>query len=191
MVLLAPVETIDFGTLTAAQARGIAELVNKVWPKPGVTVEDRARRLLSIAQGHEGPEALAARSFVVFEMGRVLAHAAVMPRTIGTDAGAVAIGALLLVCSDPHQRGRGLGETVARAAFSLVDEGQYPWILFQTKEKVRPFYEKLGCTLVENRIVNSRGENPESNPFWDEIVMRYPAQGDWPAGTIDLRGPGY
>jgi len=56
---------------------------------------------------------------------------------------------------------------------------------------VRPFYEKLGACLVTNRIFNSLGNDPEKNPFWDEIAMRYPAAKHWPAGQIDLRGPGY
>jgi len=60
-----------------------------------------------------------------------------------------------------------------------------------SNERVRPFYEKLGAVVVDNRIVNSLADNPAANPFWDEVVMRYPAGGDWPSGAIDLRGPGY
>jgi hypothetical protein len=72
-----------------------------------------------------------------------------------------------------------------------VDAGHFDAALFQTKQNVRPFYEKLGCVLVQNRIVNSHGDDPAANPFWDEVVMRYPSTATWPAGTIDLRGPGY
>ena len=91
--------------------------------------------------------------------------------------------ALASVCSDPEMRGRGLGETVVRAAFDTVDHGPFAHSLFQTSFKVQPFYEKLGCCLVTNRIVNSLAEDPAKNPFWDEIVMRYPAPSPGPKAT--------
>jgi hypothetical protein len=88
-------------------------------------------------------------------------------------------------------RGRGLGELVVRAAFALVDEGQFEFALFQTNRRTQPFYEKFGAAPVTNPVINSLAAEPTANPFWDEVVMRYPADGNWPAGTIDLRGPGY
>ena len=75
--------------------------------------------------------------------------------------------------------------------FDLVDHGPFAHSLFQTSHEVRPFYEKLGAGLVTNRIVNSLADDPTENPFWDEVVMRYPAAKHWPAGEIDLRGPGW
>lgn len=56
---------------------------------------------------------------------------------------------------------------------------------------MRPFYEKLGACLATNRIVNSLGDDPQASPFWDEIILRYPKDRQWPEGEIDLRGPGY
>jgi len=78
-----------------------------------------------------------------------------------------------------------------RAAFDLVDDGTFPFSLFQTSIEIQPFYEKLGAYRVPNKIVNSLGEDPQASPFWDRIAMVYPADGDWPSGEIDLRGPGY
>ncbi|MEM9660155.1 MAG: hypothetical protein AAF961_17460, partial [Planctomycetota bacterium] len=98
---------------------------------------------------------------------------------------------LARVCSHPEHRGCGLGELVVRAAFGVVDDGEFPWSLFQTTYPVQAFYNKLGAQLVKNPIVNSLGEDPQANPFWDEIIMRYPAKADWPKGVIDLLGPGY
>jgi hypothetical protein len=44
---------------------------------------------------------------------------------------------------------------------------------------------------VDNRFVNSTAEDPHASPFWDRVIMRYPAKAGWPAGEIDLRGPGW
>jgi GNAT superfamily N-acetyltransferase len=95
------------------------------------------------------------------------------------------------VFSVPEARGKGLGRTVVRAAFELVDRGDFPYCLFQTSKAVRGFYESLGACAVSNRITNGLTEQPDVCPFWDDVIMRYPSQGDWPEGTIDLCGPGY
>lgn len=71
------------------------------------------------------------------------------------------------------------------------NDGTSGWSLFQTSQKVRPFCEKPGCTLAENPIVNSLADDRTARPFWDEVAMRYPSREGWPAGQIDLRGPGY
>jgi GNAT superfamily N-acetyltransferase len=105
--------------------------------------------------------------------------------------GEISVGGLARVCTHPAMRGRGLGELVVRAAFGLVDAGDFAFSLFQTNRKVQAFYERLGAAPVENRIVNSLAAEPMINPFWDEVVMHYPRGKGWPAGAIDLRGPGY
>jgi GNAT superfamily N-acetyltransferase len=185
------IETWESQTLTAEQARAIGELLVQVWPKPNVTVEDRVQQQLAFGRAYEGPANQAPRSYVVTEDGRLLAHALIFARTIRTANGEIPIAALARVCTAPEARGRGLGEAVARAAFGAVDRGEFPWALFQTSPQVRPFYEKLGAVVAENPFINSLAEGPKANPFWDEVVMRYPAHGAWPSGTIDLRGPGY
>jgi predicted N-acetyltransferase YhbS len=185
------VETWDARTLTAEQALNIGELLARIWPKPNVTAADRAAQQIAFGRGYAGHDAQAPRSYVVLDGGRVIAHALIFARTVRTLAGELTIAALARVCSDPDRRGQGLGEAVVRAAFAPVDGGDFAFSLFQTSHRVRPFYEKLGCVLVDNPITNSLGEAPKASPFWDEIVMRYPATGAWPSGTIDLRGPGY
>ena len=72
-----------------------------------------------------------------------------------------------------------------------MNNGPYPFALFQTREIVRPFYEKLGALPVNNRFYNSLTEDPTKSPFWDTEIMRYPATSNWPTGDIDLRGPGW
>ncbi len=185
------IETWDARTLTPAQAQAIGELICLVWPKPNVTVEDIAAQSLALGREYCGPDAQTPRSYVVLKERRLLAHALVFGRTIRTADGEMTIAALARVCADPGSRGEGLGEAVTRAAFAAVDRGEFAFSLFQTSEQVRPFYEKLGAVAVDNPIINSLAEGPKTNPFWHQETMRYPAHGQWPSGTIDLRGPGY
>lgn len=184
-------ESLDARTLSEADARSIAELVVRIWPKPGRTVEVRMEQLLANGRDYVGSDAQAPKNFVVRREGRVISHATFVPRTIATAQGELAVAGLARVCSDPDIRGKGLGRLVVEPIFRLVDDGNFPFSLFQTSPEVRPFYEKLGCCVVENRIINSLAENPEECPFWDNVVMRYHSGAGWPEGTIDLRGPGY
>jgi predicted N-acetyltransferase YhbS len=185
------IETIDLQTIREADARAISELLCAIWPKPGRTVETRVAEMLGQWQDYRGPESQRPRSFLVREGGRVIAHASAMPRTIGTSAGDVTVLALARVCTDPAVRGRKLGQAVTRAAFDLVDDGSFSFALFQTNEAVRPFYERFGAVTVDNRFVNSLAADPTARPWWDTVVMRYPATPGWPTGQIDLRGPGW
>jgi len=178
--------------LSRDTAVAIGELLVKVWPKPGVTVEDRADKL-QLDRGAEASNCgWQSRSVIVRDGSKVVAHALVFPRTIRTAQGELTIAALASVCSDPQHRGRSLGAAVARAAFSVVGEGLAPFSFFQTSPPVRDFYERLGAASVANSVVNSLAKDPQANPFWDDVIMRYPAsRADWPEGEIDLLGPGY
>ncbi len=185
------VETLLVSEMTRNEALSIGQLLVAIWPKPGVTVEGRANSL-DVPGAGDYPASTAPRSLLIRKSGRVLAHASVFPREIETTAGPLTIAALARVCTDPSCRGQNLGALVARAAFQMVDDGHLPFSLFQTTPPVQSFYERLGCGVVENRIVNSLADDPEACPFWDKILMRYPAnRTDWPTGDIDLRGHGY
>ena len=185
------VESIDCRKLSQAQAKEIAELLVRVWPKSSKTLEIREQQMLSMGQGYQGPDTQAPRSFLIRDKGKLIAHSAFLPRTIGTSSGDMVIAGLTRVCTDPEQRGRGLGDIVVRAVFDLVDNGTFPFSLFQTTLEVRPFYERLGSIVIENPIINSLEKESQGSPFWDKEIMRYPASGQWPVGEIDLRGPGY
>jgi predicted N-acetyltransferase YhbS len=184
------VEILDARTLSDADARAIAELLVKVWPKPGKTVEFRQQQMLDMGRGYHGSDAQAPRSALIRENGRVIAHAALIPRTIGTTAGELTIAGLARVCTDPDCRGQGLGELVVRAIFDVVDDGSFSFAFFQTNSRIQPFYEKLGACLATNPVINSYSQDLH-DPFWDEIKMRYPNGSNWPERQIDLRGPGY
>ncbi len=185
------VEILDLRAVAEEDARAIAELLCAIWPKPGRMVETRVAEMLSQWKDYQGPESQRPRSLVVREGGRVIAHASVTPRTIATNAGDLTVLALARVCTDPAARGRKLGQAVTKAAFDLVDDGSFPFALFQTSEAVRPFYERLGAVAVDNRFVNSLADDPTASPWWDTVIMRYPATPGWPTGQIDLRGPGW
>jgi GNAT superfamily N-acetyltransferase len=185
------VEILDRRVLSETDARSVAELICTVWPKPGRTVELYAELMLSEWHDYRGPKETFPRFFILREGGRVIACAGADPRTIGTSQGEMMILALKRVCTAPAARGRGLGQAVVEVVFDMVNNDTYPFALFQTKESVRPFYEKLGAVVAQNRIVNSLGDDPAANPFWEPVVMRFPAGPGWPAGEIDLRGRGY
>jgi predicted N-acetyltransferase YhbS len=184
------VETLDARQLSQADARAIAELIVKVWPKLDKTVEFRQQQVLDVGREYIGPDSQAPRSMLIRDNGHVIAHAALMPRVIGTKVGDLTIAGLARVCSDPDYRGQGLGELVVKQVFNLIDDNTFSFSLFQTNSRVHPFYEKLGACVVQNRILNSLTTDLHP-PFWDELVMRYPKDRDWPDGDIDLRGPGY
>lgn len=184
-------EELDARTYSVADARAIADLLCLVWPKPEKTADIRQEQLLELGYCYRGPAVQHPRSFVIREGDRVIAHAGLLPRTICTQEGDITVAGLSRVCSDPEFRGKGLGELVVREVFSLIDAGVFRFSLFQTSHKVRPFYEKLGATLVANRIVNSLSDDGLVCPFWDDVVLRYPRDRYWPEGEIDLRGPGY
>lgn len=182
-------EVLDRRHLKLAEARPIAELLAKVFTKRGF--EERLALLMEKWRDYNGPEELHPRSVIIREGDKVLAHATAAPHTIGTSEGDLTVLGLAHVATDPEARGLKLGQTVVRAVFDLIDHGPYSHALFQTSHSVQAFYEKLGAGMVMNRIINSLGEDPSANPFWDDVVMRYPAVKHWPEGTIDLRGPGW
>jgi hypothetical protein len=186
-----PIETLDLRNISEPDARAIAKLVCAIWPKPGRTVDSLTTEILARWRNYRGLESHHPRSFIVRDGGQVVAHAGAAPRTIGTSTGDITVLALARVCTAPAARGRHLGQAVARAAFQLVDNGTYPFALFQTNEPVKPFYDRLGAIVVQNRFINSLGDDPEKPPFWDKYVMRYPDIPGWPEGNIDLRGPGW
>ncbi|HJS08717.1 MAG TPA: GNAT family N-acetyltransferase [Pirellulales bacterium] len=185
------IETLDRRRLSEPDARAVATLLCQIWPKPDRTVDSLTRDLLNKHRDYAGPEARFPRLFIIRQGDDVIACAGADPVTIGTSAGDMTVLALSRVCTDPEARGLKLGQAVVRAAFELVDDGTYPYSLFQTSEAVRPFYEKLGCVTVDNRFVNSTANDPNANPFWDTAIMRYPDTPGWPAGQIDLRRPGW
>ncbi|WP_146574818.1 GNAT family N-acetyltransferase [Botrimarina hoheduenensis] len=175
-----------------ADALAIGTLLDTIWPHDDRGPEDRARKLIDIGNRYEGPAQRQPLSLVVWDDSLVVAHALVFERVITLGPKPLSALALAGVATHPDCRGRGLGEVVVQAAFDRVDQGLFPLSLFQTSLAVENFYTRLGAKRVENPVVNSHNaDDPNTNPFWDDIVMRYPAGGAWSDETIDLCGPGY
>lgn len=185
------IETLDQRTINETEARALATLLVAIWPRPNRTVETRTADIYHQWKNYTGAEERYPRSFLIRDGGRIIAHAQADPRTIHTIAGELTVMALSRVCTDPIVRGRGLGEAVVKRAFELVDNGTYPFSLFQTNPTVQPFYEKLGAAATNNRYFNSQADDPQANPFWDTVIMRYPGSGNWPTGDIDINGAGW
>lgn len=174
------------------EALAIGSLLDKVWPKPDRGPVERAEQLKRLGQDYTGSAAAGPISHLIWDEDRVIAHALTFQRMVKSSTGELSVLALAMVGSDPACRGQGLGASVVEAALARVDGKTFSSCLFQTSHDVRPFYERYGACLVENRIVNSLSEtDPQANPFWHEVVMRYPSDGPWPEGEIDLVGSGY
>ncbi|MCC6492360.1 MAG: GNAT family N-acetyltransferase [Pirellulales bacterium] len=191
MIAAMPLEIWDARYFTTEQARSIGELIHQTWLKPHLTADDRAAQQLALGRQYSEAAEHGPLAMVIVEQGRVVAHASVQPRTLRTQRGKMTVGGLARVCTAADRRGAGLGEAVVRAAFELVDRGAFPFLLFQASQRVQAFYEKLGAVGVLNRVVNSLADDPTASAFWDDLVLRYPAGGEWPPGVIDLQGPGY
>ncbi len=171
----------------------MVELSQRTWPRdPPETPQDEASRRVAEARAFTGRPEHAAMSYAVIEHDRVLAMAHTFAREIDTSIGRMTILALGGVVVVEDQRGIGLGRAVVEAAFRQVDNGVFPFSLFQTEPHNRGFYSKLGAVFIDNPIVNSLDTKRErKSPFGDDTVVRYPAGPGWPDGEIDLRGPGY
>lgn len=185
-------ETIRSSEMTRADAVAIGELLVRVWPKLGVTPESRADVLQTDRGDATVPAGLESRSILIRDGDKVIGHALAFIRTVGTTTGDMMISALGSVCTDPDYRGQRIGEYLVREAWRWVDEGRVPFSLFQTSQLAKKFYDRFGCLLVDNQIIDSTSDDPSRSPFKDDHIVRYPGSGrEWPSGTIDLRGPGY
>lgn len=172
------------GDLSDDERQACTNLSNVVWPqKPcdatrEITPEDALAR----------PERIVA--FIKVE-GAIVAEAEGFARVVVPQGGKpLRLLALASVCTHPDYRKKGLGERVVKAVLQRVDSGEFSVALWQTG--VPEFYDKLGAGTVTNRFVNSlHPTDPEKNPFWDKVIMIYPATANWPEGVIDLGGLGY
>ena len=126
------------------------------------------------------------------DTGQRLANASLYPRRIKTSRGEELIAGMADVLTHPALRGKGFGTAVVRPIFDLIDAGDFSFSLLQTAT-AKVFYEKLGCIVVTQPVINSQdSDNPKANAFWEKIVMAYVPRGkSLPPGEIYLLGPGY
>jgi len=179
--------------LSESLAQSIASLTAISFTDSDRSLDERVADMLSATNSTDS-EKVTGRRFVIWQDDRqtkAVAHARIFVREVIVDDQRIPVLALASVCSDPGQRGKGLGSTVTEAAFQYVGQMGWPDVsLFQTP--VPAFYENLNCRLVTNRFVNQRNDAaPQAYPWRDETVMIYPAEFAWPACTVDLNGPDY
>jgi len=170
--------------LIETDALALARLLQVVWPQ---AVEDVEQYAIGLRQ--ESPDRPDNRNHIIWEAGKPIAAAQTFARTIHFAGQSLTVLALARVCAEPTQQGRGLGAQIVRRAFEPVDSGRYALSLYQTG--VPGFYEKLGAKRVDNEFFNAKADNPDESPWWNDYIMIYPGIADWPAGRIDLNGPGY
>lgn len=175
--------------LTPELAESIAILACRSFTS-NTTVDERIATMLAAAQD-DSAETITGRRFVIREGNSIIAHARTFVRVVNAVDTEIPVLALATVCTDPDQRGNGLGALIVRKALEFVQKDGWPDVsLFQTT--VPGFYEKLNCRIVGNRFVNRRNTaNPDANPWRNDTVMVYPADYRWPDGVIDLNGPDY
>lgn len=115
----------------------------------------------------------------------VLAVSRTFRHSVNVAGQAQPVVALASVATRPDQRGHGYGAAVVRQAFAGMRGDEVA--LYQTK--VPDFYRKLGAReLVDAVVVNRRDDR---QAFWDPHTIIFPASYRWPAGEIDLNGPGW
>ncbi len=192
LIMTAPGPTLihhHAGDLGLSQARSLMTLVSRAFPEASVPLEQRLQHFRALRERH------AMEMFVVWDGERAIANATIFAREVKTQPGPLRLMALAAVCSDPDHRGEGWGRMVVQAAFGEVDSGRFPVTLFQTG--VPDFYAGLGARKIDNRFVNTGEPDPHpgrgtrEQPWWNPHIMIYPAPFRWPAGTVDLCGPGY
>ena len=178
--------------LTQELALRIAKVASRSF-ESSRTIEERVAEMMSEKDSSTLEYSTGRRYVIENDDGLVVAHARTFVREIKTesDSGTIPVLALESVCSDPDVRGQGLGAQVAKLAFELVGQNEWPKLsLFQTP--VPGFYEKLDCRIVENKFVDrTNAKTPDAWPWRDKIVMIYPGVASWPEGIIDINGPDY
>ncbi|MFP4052294.1 MAG: GNAT family N-acetyltransferase [Phycisphaerae bacterium] len=181
------IDTVLSDELTQRDLEQLRALRDAVYPPQ--TRDEMRRPLSDPAPEIDWPPARRERYFLLRRHGELVATSRLIPRRIRTADGAMDVLGLAGVKTHPDFRKQGLGAAVVRAAFAGVDDGSFPVSLFQTG--VPGFYRKLGAREVDNRFVNRFGQDPAERPWWDKVVMIYPADADWPDGEIDLLGPAW
>jgi 2-polyprenyl-3-methyl-5-hydroxy-6-metoxy-1,4-benzoquinol methylase len=184
--VLAAAELVTLADLDRGQASALLSLLldcfpGGEWPAENPVDQFLAREADRLAAG------VRARRSLVWRGSEPVAHAAIFGRQVKTRQAVLQVGAISAVCVAAGERRAGLGTRVVRRLFDLVDQGEYPVALWQTKQV--GFYEKLGARPVQNEWVNSQNnENPDADPWPNEVKMIYPPDYGWPEGPIDLNG---
>ncbi len=112
------------------------------------------------------------RHFVIAEAGAVVAHAAVVDRTLEWDGRPLRTGYVEAVATLPGRQGQGLGSAVMDAVAAFVDD-QYELGALDTATP--EFYERLGWVRWPGRTGVRRPEGIRLTPEEDgKVLLRLP-----------------
>lgn len=149
---------------------------------------DRVRALLDAAfdgdfADEDWDHTLGGVHALVLDGPRVLAHAAVVPRTVTVGTRPFACGYVEGVAADPAHQGRGLGTLAMRALDPVLRDG-YELGTLSTGE--HRFYERLGWERWRGPTFVRRAGGPQRTPEEDDgiMVLRFGASAD-----VDLAAP--
>lgn len=142
----------------------------------------------------EGPYGYASHDVhVVARVGAdIVGHVGWARRTISVGVADVVIAGVggVLVAADT--RGARLGERLMHAAHqSMLATGDIQFGYLGCREAVVPFYSACGWQRISagERSVSRTGQAVESSPGHPLLILPVSSPfGDWPVGTIDLRG---
>ncbi|MEM7247370.1 MAG: GNAT family N-acetyltransferase [Acidobacteriota bacterium] len=121
---------------------------------------------------------------------RLVAHAGVEHRVVGTESGAIPILGLIEVCVTTSARGQGLGSHLVTWTEELARENDIEFlVLFAADHRL---YERLGfqhetnvlrwAMIHEHQLIGL-----DEQPL-DELMVKPLSDRPWPGGTIDLLG---
>lgn len=166
----------------------------RVITRPSAELSDSEERELQtlcerawVAKGSEFPPvawqaALGGRHFVVAEAGAILAHAAVVDRTLEWDGRPLRTGYVEAVATLPGRQRQGLGSAVMRAVASFIDER---YELGALNTATPEFYERLGWVRWPGRTGVRRPEGVRLTPEeHGKVLVRFSET------SLDLRDDG-
>lgn len=177
----------DFSSLelSEAQVKMINHLTEKTWPESKLAEKSHSEQLASFLNRNPGKTC-----HLIIEQTELQGYAESFPRKIHVEGTPLTIMGLATVCVQEHHRGKGLGLALVERALARIDSDEFPVAMFQTG--VPEFYLKMGCEIVHNRFIDSQNPHePDKNPFWDDCVMTYTKDYNWPTGEVDILGPGF
>jgi GNAT superfamily N-acetyltransferase len=121
--------------------------------------------------------------------GRLIAHACIHDKTLGSAAGDLHIGGVAEVCVHPDFRGHGLVRLLMPRIQTWLTERRFDFSVLFGKTEV---YASSGYQNVDNPL---RSLDPLTGQWAvkpGEGTMILPlSTRPWPAGEIDLRGPAF
>lgn len=125
--------------------------------------------------------------FLAYHDGALVAHAALLMRTVQCGGREVRVSGLGGLITLPQVRGGGVARSLMDAFLDFsLDRTDAEFILFFCQVALVPFYEKLGYQEVITPVVIRQPSGPVRCPLH---TFQRPLRGTaWPEGTIDIRG---